>query len=115
MRLVLLLLLATCLTGCVLQFPFACEDETASICSLQRRSIFAPRDKPAGARTSARREAVLPDDAPQSPPLAIALIGPVSRQPASCRESEPNSRIVTSSPGGTAARTADAVGVVVYV
>ena len=45
MCLVLLLLMATCLTGCVLQFPFYCEDAQASICYLQRRPIFAPRDK----------------------------------------------------------------------
>ena len=46
MRLVLLLLMATCLTGCALQFPFYCEDDQASICYLKRRPIFAPREKP---------------------------------------------------------------------
>ena len=67
MRLVLLLRMATCLTGCVPQFPFSCEDEQASICSLQRRPIFAPRDKPPSARTSECREGAWPDAAPQSP------------------------------------------------
>ena len=46
MRLVLLLLMATCLTGCVPQFPYYCEDDHTSICYLQRRPIFAPREKP---------------------------------------------------------------------
>ena len=32
MRLVLLLLMTTCVTGCVPQFPFYCEDAQASIC-----------------------------------------------------------------------------------
>ena len=56
MRVVLLLLMATCLMGCVPRFPFSCEDDQASICYLQRRPIFAPRDKPLSARTSERRE-----------------------------------------------------------
>ena len=56
MRLVLLLLMATCLTGCVLQFPFYCEDDQASICYLQRRPIIAPREKPTGDPTSERRD-----------------------------------------------------------
>jgi hypothetical protein len=60
MCLVLLLLMATCLTGCVLQFPFYCEDDRASICHLQRRPIFAPRDKPTSPPTSAHRDGVLP-------------------------------------------------------
>ena len=64
MRLVLLLLMATCLTGCVPQFPFSCEDESASICYLQRRPILAPRDKPPSERPSAHRDAALPDDSP---------------------------------------------------
>jgi predicted small lipoprotein YifL len=45
MHLVLLLLLAACLTGCGLQYPYYCEDENAPICYLQRRPIFAPREK----------------------------------------------------------------------
>src|SRR5262245_41590387 len=49
-RLLLLLLVAMLLTGCglqlpALQFPFYCEDNTASICYLMRRPIFAPREK----------------------------------------------------------------------
>ena len=60
MCLVLLLLMATCLTGCVLQFPFYCEDDRAPVCYLQRRPIFAPRDKPTSAPTAARRDGVLP-------------------------------------------------------
>ena len=64
MRLVLLLLMTTCLTGCVPQFPFYCEDESVSICYLQRRPILAPRDKPPSERTSAHRDAALPDDGP---------------------------------------------------
>ena len=56
MRLVLLLLMAIYLMGCVPQFPFSCEDAQASICYLQRRPIFAPRDKPTSARTPAPRE-----------------------------------------------------------
>jgi hypothetical protein len=67
MRVVLLLLMATCLTGCVPRFPFYCEDEQASICYLQRRPIFAPRDKSPSARTSERREGAWPDAAPQRP------------------------------------------------
>jgi hypothetical protein len=67
MRVVLLLLMATCLTGCVPRFPFYCEDDQASICYLQRRPIFAPRDKPPSARTSERREGAWPDAAPQRP------------------------------------------------
>jgi hypothetical protein len=67
MCLVLLLLMIMCLTGCVLQSPFYCEDEHASICHLQRRPIFAPRDKPASERTSAHRDGLLLDDAPRSP------------------------------------------------
>jgi hypothetical protein len=46
MRLILFLLLAACLTGCVPRFPYSCEDATAPICYLQRRPIFAPREKP---------------------------------------------------------------------
>ena len=46
MRLFRLLLLAMFLTGCGLQFPFYCEDDQAAICYLQRRPIFAPREKP---------------------------------------------------------------------
>jgi hypothetical protein len=67
MRVVLLLLMATCLTGCVPRFPFYCEDDQASVCYLQRRPIFAPRDKPPSARTSERREGAWPDAAPQRP------------------------------------------------
>jgi hypothetical protein len=67
MRLVLLLLMATCLTGCVPRFPFYCEDEQAPICYLQRRPIFAPRDKPTSDPTSERRDGERPDDAPRSP------------------------------------------------
>jgi hypothetical protein len=63
MRLVLLLLMAMCLTGCVPQFPFYCEDAQASICYLQRRPIFAPRDKPTSAPASERRDGERPDDA----------------------------------------------------
>jgi len=66
-RLGLLLLIATCLTGCVPQFPFYCEDAQASICYLQRRPIFAPRDKSTSDPTSERREGALPADAPRSP------------------------------------------------
>ena len=66
-RLLLLLLMATGLTGCVPQFPFYCEDAQASICYLQRRPIFAPRDKPPGDPTPERREGERPADAPQSP------------------------------------------------
>jgi len=51
MRPVLLLLIATGLTGCVPQFPFYCEDAQASICYLQRRPIFAPRGKPTNGRS----------------------------------------------------------------
>ena len=64
MRLVLLLLMATCLTGCVPRFPFYCEDAQASTCYLQHRSIFAPRDKPTSDPTSARRDGARLDDAP---------------------------------------------------
>ena len=67
MRLVLLLLMATLLTGCVLQFPFYCEDDQAAICYLQRRPIFAPRIKPTSDSTSERRNGEQPDDAPRSP------------------------------------------------
>jgi hypothetical protein len=67
MRPVLLLLIATGLTGCVPQFPFYCEDAQASICYLQRRPIFAPRDKPTSDPTPERREGEQPADAPQSP------------------------------------------------
>jgi hypothetical protein len=67
MRLVLLLLIATCLTGCVPRFPFYCEDDTAPICYLQRRPIFAPREKPTSDFTSERRDGALPADAPQRP------------------------------------------------
>jgi len=67
MRLVLLLLMATCLTGCDLQFPFYCEDDQASICYLQRRPIFAPRTTRASAPTSERRNGEQPDDAPRRP------------------------------------------------
>jgi hypothetical protein len=73
MRLVLLLVMVTCLTGCVPQFPFSCEDETASICYLQRRPIFAPRDKPSSERPSARRDGVLPDNTSRSPAAASFL------------------------------------------
>jgi hypothetical protein len=67
MRPVLLLLIATCVTGCVPQFPFYCEDAQASICYLQRRPIFAPRDKATSAATPERQEGERPADAPQSP------------------------------------------------
>jgi hypothetical protein len=67
MCLVFLLLLATCLTGCVPQLPFYCEDATAPICSLQRRPIFAPREQPPSAPTPAHRDGELPDEAPRSP------------------------------------------------
>ena len=67
MRPVLLLLMATGLTGCVPQFPFYCEDTQASICYLQRRPIFAPRDKPTSDPTPERREGERPADVPQSP------------------------------------------------
>ena len=67
MRLMLLLLMATGLTGCVPQFPFYCEDAQASICYLQRRPIFAPRAKPTSGPTPERREGERPVDAPQSP------------------------------------------------
>ena len=43
MHLVLFILLVECLTGCVPQYPYYCEDENAPICYLQRRPIFAPR------------------------------------------------------------------------
>jgi hypothetical protein len=56
MRLVLLLLLATGVTGCGLQFPFYCEDNNAPICYLKRRPIFAPREKPVSNPTSERRD-----------------------------------------------------------
>ena len=72
MRLVLLLLVATCLTGCVPQFPFYCEDEHAPICYLQRRPIFAPREKPPSAPQSERRDGALPDDTPRSPSAPVA-------------------------------------------
>jgi hypothetical protein len=67
MRLVLLLLIATCLTGCVPRFPFYCEDDQAPICYLQRRPIFAPREKPTSDPTSESRDGALPADAPRSP------------------------------------------------
>ena len=67
MHLVLLLLIATCVTGCVPQFPFSCEDAQASVCYLQRRPIFAPRDKPPSDPTPARREGERPAEVPQSP------------------------------------------------
>jgi hypothetical protein len=67
MRLVTLLLLATCLTGCVSQFPCYGEDAQAAICSLQRRPIVALWDRPPSERTSARQDDALPDDAPRSP------------------------------------------------
>jgi hypothetical protein len=66
-HLILCLLLATCLTGCVPRFPFYCEDANASICYLQRRPIFAPREKPTSDPTPERRDGALPDDAPRSP------------------------------------------------
>jgi hypothetical protein len=65
-RLVLLLLLAACLTGCVPRFPYYCEDENAPICYVQRRPIFAPREKPTSDSKPERREGELPDDAPRS-------------------------------------------------
>jgi hypothetical protein len=80
MRLVLLLLMTTCVTGCVPQFPFYCEDAQASICYLQRRPIFAPRHKPTSAPTPEHRESEPPTDAPQSPsaPGAPSPSAPVS-------------------------------------
>jgi hypothetical protein len=77
MRLVLLLLVATCLTGCVPQFPFYCEDENAPICYLQRRPIFAPREKPTSVPKSERRDAScrtmrLGAPQPPSPPCTPA-------------------------------------------
>ena len=72
MHLVLLLLVATCLTGCVPQFPFYCEDEHAPICYLQRRPIFAPWEKPPSAPQSERRDDEMPDDAPRSPSAPVA-------------------------------------------
>jgi len=70
MRLVLLLLMATCLTGCVPQFPYYCEDANAPICYLQRRPIFAPREKPTSDPKPERRDGERPDDAPRSPSVA---------------------------------------------
>ena len=67
MRRVTLLLKATCLTGCVPQFPLDGEDTQASIWYLQRRSIVTPWDKPPSERTSARQDDALSDDAPRSP------------------------------------------------
>src|SRR5262245_60071691 len=67
MRVLLLFLLATCLTSCSLQFPFYCEDDQASICYLLRRPILAPREKPTSDPTSAPRDGARPDDAPRSP------------------------------------------------
>jgi hypothetical protein len=66
-HLILCLLLAACLTGCGLQFPYACEDVTAPICYLQRRPIFAPQEKPTSNPTPERLDGELPDDAPRSP------------------------------------------------
>jgi len=73
MRLVLLLLVATCLTGCVPQFPFYCEDENAPICYLQRRPIFAPREKPTS-DPKPERDGELPNDAPRSPSAPVATM-----------------------------------------
>ena len=67
MRLMLCLLLAACLTGCGLQFPYACEDATAPICYLQRRPLFAPREQPPSTPTPEHRDSELPDEAPRSP------------------------------------------------
>jgi hypothetical protein len=71
-RLVLFLILAACLTGCVPQVPYYCEDEHAPICYLQRRPIFAPREKPTSDPTPEHREGELPDDAPRSPSASVA-------------------------------------------
>jgi hypothetical protein len=71
-HLILCLLLATCLTGCVPRFPFYCEDANASICYLQRRPIFAPQEKPVSDPKPERRDGELPDDAPRSPSAPIA-------------------------------------------
>jgi hypothetical protein len=65
--LVLCLLPAACLTGCGLQFPYYCEDATAPICYLQRRPIFAPREKPTSATRPEHRDDELPAEAPRSP------------------------------------------------
>jgi hypothetical protein len=67
MHLILCLLLAAGLTGCVPQVPYYCEDENAPICYLQRRPIFAPREKPTSAPQPERRDGELPDDTPRSP------------------------------------------------
>jgi hypothetical protein len=66
-HLILLLMLAAGLTGCGLQFPYACEDATAPICYLQRRPLFAPQEKPPSAPTPAHRDGKLPAEAPRSP------------------------------------------------
>src|SRR6266705_6922828 len=74
MRLVLLLLLAACLTGCVPQYPCYCEENNAPICYVQRRPIFAspcdpcdtaPRQKPTSAPKPERRDGELPDSVPR--------------------------------------------------
>jgi hypothetical protein len=67
MHLVLLLLMVMLLTGCGVQFPFYCEDDTASICYLQRRPIFGPREKPTSTPTSERRDGERSDVVPWSP------------------------------------------------
>lgn len=66
-HLILFLLLAASLTGCVPQFPYYCEDANASICYLQRRPIFAPQEKPTSDPKSERQDGELPDHAPRSP------------------------------------------------
>jgi len=60
LRLVLLLLIAMCLTGCGLQFPFYCEDDQAAICYLKRRPIFAPPEKPTSNPTAEHRDSERP-------------------------------------------------------
>src|SRR5262249_10896764 len=74
MRVLLLLLMATCLTSCGLQFPFYCEDDQASICYLLRRPIFAPREKPTSDPTSEPRDGARPDAAPRSPLTKTILL-----------------------------------------
>ena len=71
MRLVLCLLLTACLAGCAFQFPYYCEDAQASICYLQRRPIFAPREKPTSDPKPEHQDGELPDSASRRPSASV--------------------------------------------
>jgi hypothetical protein len=93
MRLILLLLLAVCLTGCGLQYPYYCEDENAPICYLQRRPIFAPREKATSDPKPERRDGELPDDAPRSPSAPGAITHAAAGASAHASVRQPRARL----------------------